>query len=91
VTKIFDRCQQAVMMAGAECRPSPCDRATSRLRPKRTVLGPLHLLLAAEAFAHHLIHSQFHKAGDDPLAVTIPLYIIGNEGAIPADKWSSGV
>jgi hypothetical protein len=79
------------MMAGAECRASPCDRATSRLRPKRAMLGPLHLLLAAEAFAHHLIHSRFHKAGADPLAVTIPLSIIGNEGAIPAARWSSAV
>jgi hypothetical protein len=91
VTKIVDRRQQAVMMAGAECRASPCDRATSRLRPKRAVLGPLHLLLVAEAVAHHLIHSRFHKAGADPLAVTIPLYIVGNEGAMPADRWSAAV
>jgi hypothetical protein len=91
MTKILDTRQPAVMMAGAKRRASPCDRATSRLRPERAALGPLHLLLAAEAFARHLIHSQFHKAGADLLAVTIPLPIIGNEGAIPAARWSSAV
>jgi hypothetical protein len=91
VTKMVGRCRHPVTVAGQECRASRCDRATSRLRPERAALGPLHLLLAAEPLAHHRIQSRFHKAGADTLAVTIPLSIIGNEGAIPAARWSAAV
>jgi hypothetical protein len=67
------------------------ERTDVRRNPRRAALGPLPLLLVAEAFAHHLIRSRFHKAGADPLAATMPLSIIGNAGAIPAARWSAGI
>src|SRR5262245_27779908 len=38
--------------------------------------GPLHLLLLAEAFAHHFVHRRFHQSRRDCLAVTISLTVI---------------
>jgi hypothetical protein len=67
------------------------DCTVVRRNLRRAALGPLPLLLVAEAFVYQLIRSRFHKAGDDSLTVAIPLSIVGNEGAIPADRWSSGV
>jgi hypothetical protein len=86
VTKIVDRRQQAVMMAGTEWRASPCDRATSHLERERAASGLLPLLLAAKAFAHHLIRRRCRKAGADPLAVAMPLSPVGNAGAISAAR-----
>jgi hypothetical protein len=49
----------------------------------RAALGPLHLLLLAEAVADHLIDRRFDKAGADPFAIPIALAIVGDERAIP--------
>jgi hypothetical protein len=44
----------------------------------RTPLAPLHLLLLAEPFAHHLVDCRFHKARADPFPVAVALTIIGD-------------
>ena len=49
----------------------------------RPTLGPLHLLLLAEALADHLVARRLDKAGADALARAIALAIVGDEGAIP--------
>jgi hypothetical protein len=38
-----------------------------------TALGPLHLLLFAEALADHLVDRRLDKVGADALAVAVPL------------------
>src|SRR6266566_9229137 len=51
----------------------------------RPALGPLHLLLLAEAPADHLIDRGFDKAGADAFAIPIALAIVGDERAISLD------
>src|SRR5712692_2532056 len=42
----------------------------------RPFFRPLHLLLLAEAFAHHFVHRRLHKPGRNRLAVAIALSVI---------------
>src|SRR4029450_9181042 len=51
----------------------------------RPFFGPLHLLLLAEAFAHHFVHRRFHKSRRDCLAVTISLTVIRDQMPVVHD------
>jgi hypothetical protein len=51
----------------------------------RTSFGPFHLLPVAEALARYLVDHRLHEARRDRLAVTPPLTIVRNEGAIPVN------
>src|SRR4029453_5677573 len=51
----------------------------------RPFFGPWHLLLLAEAFAHHFVHRRFHKSRRDRLAVTISLTVIRDQMPVVHD------
>ncbi len=57
-------------------------RLQQQMRP---ALGPLPLLLLAEAPADHLVDRRLDKARADALARAIVLAVVGDEGAIPLD------
>ena len=52
----------------------------------RAAVAPAHLLFFHHAFADHLIHRRFHKPRADPLAITVPLAIVGNKDSIAIDE-----
>src|SRR5882672_7034746 len=57
-------------------------RLQQQMRP---AFRPLHLLLLAEPFAHHLVHRGLHETCGNGLAVAIPLAIIRDQVAVVDD------
>src|SRR5215475_13015572 len=51
----------------------------------RPFFRPLHLLLLAEAFAHHFVHRRLHKSGRNRLAVAIALTVIRDQMPVVHD------
>src|SRR5262249_34367436 len=64
----------------------PVERLHARLQQQmRTGFRPLHLLLLAEAFAHHLIHCGLHKTCRDRFSLVIPLPVIRDHVPVVPD------
>ena len=61
-------------------------RLSQQMRP---TLGPLHLLLLAEALADHLMHSRLHTLDTNALAAAVALAIIGDAIEVWNAPWPS--